>query len=124
MVAVAVHGVVRVLAVWQRRGERAAVGVPWRFRVAAFQCPHGDVAGASVMGSEGGGGGGRAAAFSGVRRPCGGRVLRHCPGGVFEVALVGGGSGEGEWPRQWWACHGVVRAAAVQCPPPTQSSTG
>jgi hypothetical protein len=124
VVAAAVHGIIRVLVVWQRQGERAAVGVPWHFGVAAFQCPHGNVVGASVMGSEGGCGSRSAAAFSGARNPCGGRVLRHCPGGVFEVELVGGGSGEGGWPRQWWACRGVVRAAAVQRPPPTPSSTG
>jgi hypothetical protein len=57
------HGIVRVLVVWQWRGERATAGVPWRFGVVAFQCLHGNVARASVTGREGGGGGGRAAAF-------------------------------------------------------------
>ena len=33
----ACHGVVRVLLGWQRQGERAVVGVPWRFGVAALQ---------------------------------------------------------------------------------------
>ncbi len=28
--------------------------------------------------------------------------------------MAGGGNGVGEWLRQWWACHDIVGAAAVQ----------
>ncbi len=28
---------------------------------------------------------------------------------------MAGCGGEGEWPRQWWACRGIVGAAAAQC---------
>jgi len=59
------HGVVRVILGCQRRGERAAAGVPWRFGVAALQRLHGGVAGASATGRESAGGCGRAAAFFG-----------------------------------------------------------
>jgi hypothetical protein len=41
---------------------------------------------------------------------------RHWWGGVGGAAVVGGGSGDGERPRQWWVCHGVVRVAATQHP--------
>ena len=43
-------------------------------------------------------------------------VLRHCLGGVFEVALAGGGSGEEERSWQWRACRSVVGLAAAQRP--------
>ncbi len=36
-VAVLCHGIFRVLLGWQRRGERAVAGVPWRFGAAALQ---------------------------------------------------------------------------------------
>jgi hypothetical protein len=35
--AAACQGIVRVLLGWQRRGERAVVGVPWCFGAAALQ---------------------------------------------------------------------------------------
>ncbi len=73
--AAAFHGIVRVLVVWRRWGERAAAGVPWQLEVAAFQRPHGNVAWVSLAtGREGGSGGGRATAFWGAQRPCGGRA--------------------------------------------------
>jgi hypothetical protein len=34
--------------------------------------------------------------------------------GADGVAVAGGGGGEGERPRQWWACRGIVGAAAAQ----------
>ncbi len=35
--AAACQGIVRVLLGWQRQGERAVAGVPWRFGAAALQ---------------------------------------------------------------------------------------
>ena len=37
MVAAACHSVVSLLFGWQWRGERAVVGVPWRFGAVALQ---------------------------------------------------------------------------------------
>jgi hypothetical protein len=41
--------------------------------------------------------------------------MRHCWGGAGGAAVAGSGGWEGEWPRQWWACHSIVRAVAAQC---------
>ena len=69
--------------------------MPWRFGVAALQCLHGGVSGASATGREGVGGSGLAAAFSGAHV--------HAP-----TAALGAAS-------KWRACRGVVRAVAVRC---------
>jgi len=87
---VACHGIVRVLLGWQRWEERATAGVPCRFGVlVGWQ----RVAGALVMGREGGGGCGRAV---GVPWHFGGRR--------------GDRVGERQWAGaapKWRACRGI-----------------
>ena len=91
------HGIVKVLLGWQQWEERETAGMPWHFVVAALQCLHRSVAGASTTGREGGGGCGRAVAFLGARLP------------------RGNGVGELQWAvaaPKWRVCRGLWRGSS------------